>query len=946
MQVTNVEDIREYTYGGYALVSIGKVLGGRYEVVDKLGHSISATTWLCWVQGTRPPEAAWMAVKLFKTTCSAGSAMEMTKKRQLIEKGGSEEEWAAAHVAMPIDEFRHGDVHGSHRCLVMPLLGSSLEFLGVEHPLTLESRLTLKRFLFEAGLALKYLHRHRVTHGEVTPRKIRFQLDIPNASALTVEDMKDVLGLETRKHLPVLKAPGYPIYLIQPTNLEKLAPVGHTVLLAADSAGKAPQWYQAPEVLTGLNKEDNPGGDVWSFCCTILAVYSRCSLGLSDATSSDAKLMRHVKFLERILGPMRRPSAYTVDEDGEFLEYLPPRRMCESEEDYERWERRALGEPAWATTPLKALLGSVSFRRLHATGPVEPEAVLPEAEADKLAALLGSALCYNEEKRSMQAVLKSEWFAQLRVDGFQITKTANPLLELLNLDVARADVFDLLAITRDVQVLNDEVLFRKSPAQKIKDEQRALAEVRASKRGDSDSEQQHFSDSDHVLRVCREYRDYGELVLMRVRELVLRADDCETHDDRPRYDRYISKINKLLREYARYRAERTEFYRTELGDANTSSELRQEMLLEFPDQQDGELDPEDPPSQKDAEGIASAETNRDLRGPEGNSDIVAKDQQEKVMDETKDFELVDGTRKPSAEIYSTAELPDIAKAISRLQSISVEGRLIAEDVGIDPPGEQDHLKSDGLDEPDLSTTSAPEGKSQSPQVALVPLPTTSETVEPLDEPLTGKDAAPATVATEELPLSPREMRPDTDTPGQETLNPNTDIDEVIEAASNTPLPASGNTSPTDSDPDTQVVFAERSGEKVPELSSDNAKVVLSTVERFVEPHLQKLLVRLESGDPVVSYVLILCAAGILALCILLFVLVVRAGDATTGEPIGNAASSEVRDWLRTRVVSPYSELHERLCQSPSCQGETNGGNSTDGGNSLTAYLVTHFSKLS
>lgn len=278
-----------------------------------------------------------------------------------------------------------------------------------------------------------------------------------------------MLGLESRKQTSLFKAPGYPTYLIRPVDLGKLAIMDRPVLFPADSAVVEEQWYQAPEVLTGLNKDGNPGGDVWSFCCTILAVYTKCSLGLPDAASSDAKLMQHVKVLERVLGPIRRPSVYAVDERGILVEYLPPRRMCEPEEDYERRERYALGEPAWATNPLKALLGSASFRRLHATELVVPEAVLPEAEAGMLAELLKSTLCYDETKRSMEYVLKSEWFAKLR--RHQITKITNPLLDLLALDVIHTDVFDLLAITRDVQVPDDEDHVQKSPARKVKYEQ-------------------------------------------------------------------------------------------------------------------------------------------------------------------------------------------------------------------------------------------------------------------------------------------------------------------------------------------------------------------------------------------------------------------------------------------------------------------------------------------
>ncbi|KAK7985812.1 hypothetical protein PG988_003434 [Apiospora saccharicola] len=760
MQVEDdVEAISNYNFGGYALIEPAMVLGRRYEVVDKLGHGDSATVWLCWNRGTRPPKMQWVAIKVFKATCfsSQQPLHELQKKEELVRRGGKKAEWAAAHIGMPLGEFRHDDVNGSHRCLVMPVLGPGL---GSSPRFAAETeRSALKDDLYAIALALEYLHRHGVAHGQVARHNVRWKLDFQDANICSTSEMKDRLGLERRKRSTNTTRPDQPGFLIPSAELGRITLKGRIVLFpsstgATDPAG-VPNWYWGPEVLTGLGfltgieYRDRPGGDVWSFCCLVLDLYARCTLGVADAGASDANLWQHVKTLERFLGrPFRRPTAFLADGRGHFIDRVPSEggRMCESEADYDRWKQSVLGQlPQQGITALEALLGSARFRRSSwAPQPVEPEAVLSGTEAWELAAMLDSALCYEEGERSIQVVLQSKWFSDTRLRSEnhrmfgqlipilaesytlepgktskesgerdaqesapdaaepaavdpkirhpQITERSNPLLELANLDVARTDIFELLDITRDVVVPEDEALNQTPPARKIKEAKEILGDARRKNDAaftEEGSDEEQLLLEEYVLDVCRAYRDHGERVLTRARTLTARANESEACNDQAGHARYISKVARLMKEYTKHRAERVGFYRKELRGLDASDRLHQEMLGESPDLQDGELGPEDPTTQKEAEDIIiSAEKDMTFEAPSQDSHSIGEGGQDSLVDEAKDLEMATRPAESAADIRPPEEFHDIAKAISRLRSISLGGRPIAKDTRNGPAGAQ------------------------------------------------------------------------------------------------------------------------------------------------------------------------------------------------------------------------------------------------------------------
>ncbi|KAK8104539.1 uncharacterized protein PG998_011572 [Apiospora kogelbergensis] len=648
----DVEDIREYVHGGYAVVEIGQVLNDKYQVVDKLGHSDSATVWLCWIQGIFFPALECVAVKVFKARCSLGYSSEMMRKMVLMSSGGQMRHWTAAHLAMPIEEFHHAGPNGRHRCLVMPLLGPSLKSLEVN------DRQVMKKYLYQTAIALEYLHRQDIVHGGVEPGNIRFQLDIKDARINMVPRLKKLLGLEGRIRKTNTKVSTAPSELVLPADLRKLSPKGKIVLIPPQSeifGNDVPRWYQAPEVLTG----DRGGlaSDVWSFCCLIIDLYAKCSLGLTQV-STENELMEHVKILERFLGLLRRPSGHVVSATGRVLSFIPPRRMCETDEEYEKWKLSACLPPY--TTPMHALMGSDRFRKHFAPQPVQVDAVLPKYEALELATLLESALSYDEAKRSIQMDRCSNWFSsfnprcrkherplslilevhspveddvdddpykylkEVKNDQEENSETVagdteppptqnkihsktrklnNPLLGIpldtdLDLDTVVSATLGVRGSAEEDHISGKEDLGqRSSPDWKIEDAKRQLEGAR--EKPLTRAEPFDY----YILKVCEAYREHCEWAIVRVRLLTLGARDSDLYDD----DTYwhtlaMKRIKRVLEEHARYRAERLEFYRRELREAS-SEQLRKKMLSKFPDLQDGELNLEELPRVQDTAGV-------------------------------------------------------------------------------------------------------------------------------------------------------------------------------------------------------------------------------------------------------------------------------------------------------------------------------------------------------
>jgi len=181
------ESIDDYKPGGLHPTHLGDLLGGdgRYKVVHKLGHGGFGTVWLCRdLQQNR-----WRAVKILAASHSAGHCADLKICEMLEHLSPEEKDIRVSHVVVPGDHFWHEGPNGKHLCVVMPVLGPSLEDAADEHQYQEEP---LKRICYQLVLAMKFLHDKGICHGDFRPNNICYVLK--GLDDLDEEDPMKVLG--------------------------------------------------------------------------------------------------------------------------------------------------------------------------------------------------------------------------------------------------------------------------------------------------------------------------------------------------------------------------------------------------------------------------------------------------------------------------------------------------------------------------------------------------------------------------------------------------------------------------------------------------------------------------------------------------------------------------------------------------------------------------------
>ncbi|WPH02726.1 Hypothetical protein R9X50_00559400 [Acrodontium crateriforme] len=177
------ENVCDYRPGGYHPVALLDTFQhGRYQVHNKLGFGGFSTVWLAWDFRLEQ----WVSIKIL-TAERSRDTREVDSLRRLMEMNCS-------HVVHLLDEFVHEGPNGFHQCLVLELLGPTINMIvddsyhdddGLETDDIL--RLT-KRLL----AAVAYLHDVGLAHGDLSPRNIAFSA--PRLSRLCKPDLFKILG--------------------------------------------------------------------------------------------------------------------------------------------------------------------------------------------------------------------------------------------------------------------------------------------------------------------------------------------------------------------------------------------------------------------------------------------------------------------------------------------------------------------------------------------------------------------------------------------------------------------------------------------------------------------------------------------------------------------------------------------------------------------------------
>lgn len=143
----DAESISNYLPGGYHPIDIGDVVTGQkqsYEIIHKLGYGGFATVWLV------RSAATFYALKILRADVGQDTELEIL---QYI-KGHA----GHPNVLVLSESFQLEGPNGTHRCLVLPVLGPKVKDITLTGSLRHDICLQIAE-------ALDFLHQIGICHG-------------------------------------------------------------------------------------------------------------------------------------------------------------------------------------------------------------------------------------------------------------------------------------------------------------------------------------------------------------------------------------------------------------------------------------------------------------------------------------------------------------------------------------------------------------------------------------------------------------------------------------------------------------------------------------------------------------------------------------------------------------------------------------------------------------
>ncbi|XP_070789607.1 SRSF protein kinase 3-like [Pituophis catenifer annectens] len=280
---------------GYYPVKKGETFNGRYHVVQNLGYGYFSTVWLCQDAGKK----RCVAVKVPKGGENFAEAAldEVMLLRYVNSKRRKDR--GSDYIIHLLDDFKMIGENGFHVCLVMELLGPSLQTVlsirgsqGLPLPF-------VKKAMRQILQGLHFLHKEcRIIHTDIKPDNIL--LYVTEESLHNMVSLQHSLGVNHKS-----RTGDGPAALLDCGNLMKMgvkiADLGSACWTYKPFSKKIQtQPYRAVEVLLGLDY--STPADIWSAACLAFELATGKHLFKPQASQHFSRDDDHVALIIELLG--------------------------------------------------------------------------------------------------------------------------------------------------------------------------------------------------------------------------------------------------------------------------------------------------------------------------------------------------------------------------------------------------------------------------------------------------------------------------------------------------------------------------------------------------------------------------------------------------------------------------------------------------------------------